>query len=153
MALTSVDTFTIGVFKDVGWAARGLDALERQGFPPESLSLLARASDEVKPLFERLGARIERCALEVAELADSVGCGPLVAALDDPERALATRGLTAGLKLVGFQPHDGRIYQTLVERGGVLVAVRSEPRAADALATLQAYGGGNAAIGAWHGRL
>jgi hypothetical protein len=35
----------------------------------------------------------------------------------------------------------------------VLVAVRNEPRAADALAKLHAYGGGNAAIGAWTGRV
>jgi hypothetical protein len=57
------------------------------------------------------------------------------------------------MKHAGFQAHDGRIYETLAQRGGILIAVRSEPRAADALATLQAYGGGNAAIGAWHGRL
>jgi hypothetical protein len=49
--------------------------------------------------------------------------------------------------------HDGQIFETLVERGGVLVAVLSEPRAADALARLHAYGGGNAAIGAWVGRV
>ena len=38
-------------------------------------------------------------------------------------------------------------------RGGVLVAIKSEPRAADALAILHSYGGGNAAIGAWTGRV
>jgi hypothetical protein len=54
---------------------------------------------------------------------------------------------------VGFQPHDGRIFETLVDRGGVLVAVCSEPRAADALSMLHCYGGGNTAIGAWTGRL
>ena len=37
--------------------------------------------------------------------------------------------------------------------GGVLVAIHSEPRAADALAVLHSYGGGNAAIGAWTGRV
>jgi len=31
--------------------------------------------------------------------------------------------------------------------------VHSEPRAADALAVMFAYGGGNAAIGAWVGRV
>jgi hypothetical protein len=35
----------------------------------------------------------------------------------------------------------------------VLVAVHNEPRAADALARLHAYGAGNAAIGAWTGRV
>jgi hypothetical protein len=57
------------------------------------------------------------------------------------------------MRRVGFQPHDGRIFETLVGRGGVLVAIRSEPRAADALAIMHSYGGGNAAIGAWTGRV
>ena len=48
------------------------------------------------------------------------------------------------MRRVGYQPHDGRIFETLVGRGGVLVAIRSEPRAADALAILHSYGGGNA---------
>ncbi len=61
-------------------------------------------------------------------------------------------GLTASIGRAGFQAHDGHIYETLVERGGILVAVHNLPRAADALAKLHAYGGGNAAIGAWAGR-
>ena len=57
------------------------------------------------------------------------------------------------MRRVGFQAHDGRIFETLTARGGVLVAIHSEPRAADALALLHSYGGGNAAIGAWTGRV
>ena len=40
------------------------------------------------------------------------------------------------MRRVGFQSHDGRIFEALAGRGGVLVAIRSEPRAADALALL-----------------
>ena len=57
------------------------------------------------------------------------------------------------MRRVGFQAHDGRIFEALTGRGGVLVAIQSEPRAADALAILHSYGGGNAAIGAWTGRV
>ena len=57
------------------------------------------------------------------------------------------------MRKVGFQSHDARIFETLTGRGGVLVAIRTAPRAADALAILHSYGGGNAAIGAWTGRL
>jgi len=35
----------------------------------------------------------------------------------------------------------------------VMVAIRTEPRAADALAILHSFAGGNAAIGAWSGRV
>ena len=38
------------------------------------------------------------------------------------------------MRRVGFQAHDGRIFETLTGRGGILVAIHSEPRAADALA-------------------
>jgi hypothetical protein len=57
------------------------------------------------------------------------------------------------MRRVGFQAHDGRIFEALAARGGILVAIRTEPRAADALALLHSYGGGNAAIGAWTGRV
>jgi hypothetical protein len=77
--------------------------------------------------------------------------GPLVDALDEGE--LRKLGLAPILRRVGFQQHDGRIFETLTGRGGVLVAIRSEPAAAEALALLHSYGGGNAAIGAWSGRV
>ena len=41
----------------------------------------------------------------------------------------------------------------MIGRGGVLIAIQSESRAADALGVLHAYGGGNASIGAWAGRV
>jgi hypothetical protein len=79
--------------------------------------------------------------------------GPLIEALQGGERDLTKVGIAGTMRRVGFQAHDGRIFETLVGRGGVLVAIRSEPRAADALAILHSYGGGNAAIGAWTGRV
>ena len=79
--------------------------------------------------------------------------GPLVDALQgSAQRIFGKLGLANTMRRVGFQAHDGRIFEALVARGGILVAVRdSEPRAADALAILHSYGGGNAAIGAWTG--
>ena len=79
--------------------------------------------------------------------------GSLLDALQGPTRDLPKLGLAGTLRRVGFQAHDGRIFEALVGRGGVLVAIQSESRAADALAILHSYGGGNAAIGAWTGRL
>jgi hypothetical protein len=79
--------------------------------------------------------------------------GPIVPVLAGGGRDLASLGLAGTMRRVGFQAHDGRIFETLTARGGVLVAIHSEPRAADALAILHSYGGGNAAIGAWTGRL
>jgi hypothetical protein len=152
--MTEVGTeyFTIGVFKDVEWAARGIAALRSKGFEPASLSCIARATPEAAALIGKaLGLNPEPRA--VAGLGPVLAVGPLVATLDGSDRGLERRGLAATLGRAGFQAHDGHIYEALTSRGGVLVAVRTEARAADALAVLHAYGGGNAAIGAWLGRL
>lgn len=142
--------FTVGVFQDVKWAQTGLDALKRAGLLPDSLSILAKESPEVAALIEgtfgSAGAR-----LDVANAGALLAKGPLVAALEGPTRDLGRLGLAGTMRRVGFQPHDARIYEALTARGGVLVAIHSEPRAADALTILLSYGGGNAAIGAWTG--
>lgn len=144
--------FTIGVFQDVAWARKGIDALLDAGFVPESLTIMAKESPEAAELIESsLGVPAVR--VELKALGATLVQGPLVAALQGLDNGLATAGLGGTITRAGFQPHDGHIYEVLAGRGGVLVAVRNEPRAADALAKLHAYGGGNAAIGAWTGRL
>jgi hypothetical protein len=144
--------FTVGVFQDVAWAAKGIEALKQAGFPPESLTILAKDTPDAAALVERvLGAKGDR--LEIAGVGAVVARGPLLEPLQGPARDLASKGLSGTMRRVGFQSHDARIFETLAGRGGILVAIRGEPRAADALAILHSYGGGNAAIGAWGGRI
>jgi hypothetical protein len=144
--------FTIGVFQDVTWAERGLQALAQHGFPAESLTIIARDTPEARALIQH-HLRVEPQTLIVEGIGETVASGPLLQDLQGPEADLATAGLSRTIARAGFQKHDGQIYERLTARGGVLVAVHNEPRAADALATLHSYGGGNAAIGAWSGRL
>jgi hypothetical protein len=144
--------FTVGVFQDAAWAEKGIEALKRAGLAAESLSVIAKESPENGALIERtLGAGGER--MDVAAVGAVLARGPLVSALQGGGRDLTTLGLAGTMRRVGFQAHDGTIFETLTARGGVLVAIHSEPRAADALAILHSYGGGNAAIGAWTGRV
>jgi hypothetical protein len=144
--------FTVGVFQDVAWASNGLDALKQASFSPESLTVLAKESPEVAALVAKtFGSAGER--LELAEVGPVIVHGPLIGVLQGTARDLTTLGLAGTMRRVGFQSHDCRIFEALAGRGGVLVAVRGEPRAADALAILHSYGGGNAAIGAWKGRV
>jgi hypothetical protein len=144
--------FTVGVFQDVAWATKGLDALRRAGFASESLTVMAKDGTDASALIERtLGAAGER--IEVADIGPLVGRGPLVAVLQGTASDLKKLGVAGTMRRVGFQAHDARIFEALTGRGGVLVAIRNEPRAADALAILHSYGGGNAAIGAWSGRV
>jgi hypothetical protein len=145
-------TFTVGVFQDVAWAQRGLAALLADGFLPGTLTLVSKDSDAAAALIRStLGADPER--LELKSIGQVVARGPLLDVLRGPDNALSESSLAATFRRAGFQAHDGHIFETLIGRGGLLVAVRSDPRAADALATLHAYGGGNAAIGAYAGRV
>jgi hypothetical protein len=144
--------FTVGVFQDVAWALKGIEALKGAGLPPESLTILAKDTPDAAALIEKmLGVPGER--LEVAVVGPVVARGPLLAALAPGGVDLTRVGLAGTMRRVGFQSHDGRIFEALTARGGILVAIHSEPRAADALAILHSYGGGNAAIGAWTGRV
>jgi hypothetical protein len=153
-AMVDVETgrFTVAVFQDVAWATKGLDALRGAGFALESLTVLAKDGPEASALIERtFGTAGQK--IEVAAVGPVVARGPLVEALQGAGGHLTTLGLAGTMNRVGFQPHDGRIFETLAGRGGILVSIRSEPRAADALAIFHSYGGGNAAIGAWTGRV
>jgi hypothetical protein len=150
--MVQADTFTVAVFQDVAWARRGLEALTSAGFVPSSVSILGKESPEIRQLCEEvLGTAPER--LELKRLGSVLAKGPLLNALQGDDRALATEGLGGTMTRAGFQRHDGHIFETLTDRGGVLVSVRDERRAADALAKMHSYGGANAAIGAWSGRV
>jgi hypothetical protein len=50
--------FTVGVFQDVAWASKGLDALRHAGFAPQALTILAKDSADAAAFIEReLGRR------------------------------------------------------------------------------------------------
>ena len=151
MIEVSTGLFTVAVFQDVAWAQKGLDALKQAGFAAESLSIVVKDGDAATLIEKVLGLAGAR--VESAGLGTIVGRGALLDVLQGNSGDLAKIGIAGAMRRVGFQPHDGRIFDTLVGRGGVLVAIHSEPRAADALAILHSYGGGNAAIGAWTGRV
>ena len=144
--------FTVGVFADVEGAQRGIEALGKDGFATESLSMIIKETPEAADLVRRTFG-VDGTTLDLRRVGTVVAHGPLVGALQGAERDLDRAGVAATMRRVGFQAHDGFIYETLTARGGVLVGVHSEPRAADALAIMFAYGGGNAAIGAWGGRV
>lgn len=57
MIETETGRFTVGVFQDIAWARRGVEALKKQGLAVESLSILGKASPELAAFIEgELGA-------------------------------------------------------------------------------------------------
>jgi hypothetical protein len=144
--------FTVGVFKDVEWARRGLQALTAHGFAPPALSIVGKQNPETAALVEQIGGR-SADPLLIARVGPVLAAGPLLGTLNGLTSDLASLGIAGTMRRAGFQAHDGQIFEMLLLQGGVLVAVLDEARAADALSVLHAYGGGNAAIGAWAGRV
>ena len=144
--------FTVAGFQDVAWATKALEALKQAGFSHDGTTILAKVTDDAAALIEKTFGR-PGDRMELGTIGAAVAHGPLVGALQGPRGDLSTIGVAGAMRRVGFQAHDGRIFETLTGRGGILVAIRSEPRAADALALFHSYGGGNAAIGAWSGRV
>src|ERR1700730_7965808 len=109
--MIAVDTgrFTVGVFQDVAWAQKGLNALKQAGFPAESLTVLAKESPEVASLIERaLGSAGDR--LELLAVAGVLARGPMVKALEGSGHDLIKLGLAGTMRRVGYQPHDARIF-------------------------------------------
>ena len=152
MAQVEASLFTVGVFKDLASAERGIEALKSQGFEAAGLTVLAKTTAESTAFIARvLGSAPDDLALPT--IGQTAARGSLVQRLDGPGHDLGRVGIAAAIRRAGFQPHDGLIYETLVGRGGVLVAIEDAPRASDALAVMLSYGGGNAAIGAWAGRV
>jgi hypothetical protein len=152
--MVDVDTglFTVGVFQNAEWAGRGITALRAAGFSAESFSMIAKDDAAAAALIQQTcGGAAEQ--IDAAFVGPIVARGPLLGVLQGESGDFPRLGIAATMRRVGFQPHDGRIYETLVGRGGVLVAIKSDPRASDALAIMLSYGGGNAAIGAWSGRV
>jgi hypothetical protein len=144
--------FTVGVFKDLPWAERGIDALRQQGFQSSVMTVMIKDGPEAASFVQKVtGLDPER--LDLAKIGATWGAGSLVGALQGGARDLGKVGIAAAMRRAGFQPHDGLIYETLTDRGGVLVAVEDSSRASDALSVLLSFGGGNAAIGAWAGRV
>ena len=89
--------FTVGVFQDVAWAQKGVDALKQAGFPQESLTILAKESAEVAGLIERaLGAAGDR--LELVSVGAVLARGPLVEALQGTHRDLPKVGLSGAMR-------------------------------------------------------
>ena len=150
---TQTGLFTVAVFQDVAWATKALEALKQAGFSHDGTTILAKVTDDAAALIEKtFGRPGDRSGAR----RDWRGGGARAArrcAAGTAASICRRLGLAGAMRRVGFQAHDGRIFETLTGRGGILVAVRSEPRAADALALFHSYGGGNAAIGAWSGRV
>ena len=94
--------FTVGVFQDAAWAAKGIAALIDAGLPPASLTILAKDTPEAAALLEKtLGAAASR--LDVAGVGPSVLHGPMVEALQGSLRDFAKLGLANAMRRVGFQ--------------------------------------------------
>src|SRR5712671_123325 len=99
--MVDVDTgrFTVGVFQDVPWAQKGIEALRRAGLAAESLSIIAKESPEVALFIEQaLGTPAER--LETIATGPLLAKGPILAPLQGVAHDLAKLGLSGTMRRI-----------------------------------------------------
>src|SRR5438105_13353314 len=98
---TETARFTIGVFQDAAWAAKGLAALRDARFTADMFSVLAKESPEATALIEKtFGAKGDR--MDIAGVGAVVARGPLVAVLHGAARDLGKIGIAGSIRRVGF---------------------------------------------------
>src|SRR5262245_38136498 len=115
MIEADVERFTVGVFQDLAWARKGVDALIQARFPIESLTILSKDNPDAAAFIQSaLGVPAER--LELARISAALARGPLVRALQGEAGDLAKLGLAGTMRRVGFQAHNGRIFDALAAR-------------------------------------
>src|SRR5436309_6841489 len=121
MVQVDVGRFTLGVFQDLAWAAKGLDALTRAGFRAESLTILAKDSPEASAFIEKaLGSPGER--LDVAGLGPTSFPGPRWAPPQAPAAVLRNPGLAGRSDPAGFQAMMPAILGPRPGGGAILAA-------------------------------
>src|SRR5207237_1603928 len=99
--------FTVGVFHNVPWAKRGLEALARHGFPAESLTVLAKDSPDVRLLIST-HLRADPEVLTVERLGAVAARGPLVDTLQGSDGDIARRGVLGSIGRTVFPRDDGQ---------------------------------------------
>jgi hypothetical protein len=93
--------FTVGVFQDIAWAEKGIEALKRQGIAAEALSIIAKASPELGALIERaLGGAPQ--SFDVHDLGPAMARGPLVSALQGNDQGLTRTGIAGTMRASAF---------------------------------------------------
>ena len=122
--------FTVGVFQDLAWAERGVDALLKQGLGRESSIDSRQGVTRPRGVHRAFEGRRRRWSVhDLGPVARTWAARRGAAGSRSGPRESRDRGT---MRRVGFQAHDGRIFHVLTGRGGVMVAIHSEPRAADA---------------------
>jgi hypothetical protein len=136
-----------GVFNSMEQANRAIDRLQQSGFRNEEISVLASESTTKNAFAVRTGSKVGEGAAIGAGLGGAaaaliagltavgvvasggiglVAAGPIVAALAGAGAGAAAGGLIGGLIGLGIPEHEAKYYEGLIEKGGVLVGVRSE---------------------------
>src|SRR5512134_1496811 len=86
------DRFTVGVFQDVASAEKAVEALERHGFPPQGLSVIAVSTPEVEGFVTRLFGS-KGTSTEVRNLGSAIVHGPLLGVLNGNADELPKLGI------------------------------------------------------------
>ncbi len=150
-----------GLFENRDQAIRAAEALKTAGLRGEDLSIVMRDRREAADVAEAAGAGDATAAgvvgggilgglagwlvgigaLAIPGIGPIVAAGPLVAALTGGAIGAMTGGLLGALVDAGVPEEEAKVYQTGVERGGILMTVSApEGREAEVRRIMEANG-------------
>jgi len=140
MAKAEKTLFIVGVFKDLAWAEKGIDALREQGFQQAVVSVMMKGRPRRRLVRPKGDRRRTRPSWNCRNWVPWWARVPWSVFSRARARDLGKIGISGAIRRAGFQAHDGLIYETLAERGACWVAIEDPARASDALAILLSYG-------------
>lgn len=151
----------VGMFRDRSDAEAAINALKRNGFSENQLSVAMRDPDEARRLGEDTateagdGATVGAVsgglvggtvgllagvgAIAIPGIGPAVAAGWLASTLVGAGVGAAAGGIIGGLVGMGIPEEDARRFDAAFREGGILVAVEGATRATEAAAILQSH--------------
>jgi uncharacterized protein (TIGR02271 family) len=156
------DQTVTGLFDSITAAQQAVETLERAGVPRSNISIIAgnesgKYKDYIKEGEDKgdpatgaakgaaigggLGLLAGLAALAIPGVGPIIAAGPIVTALAGAGIGAAAGGLIGALANAGIPEEDARMYADEVQRGGILVIVRTRVDHADQVADILADAG------------
>jgi uncharacterized membrane protein len=137
----------VGVFQSEQEAVKAIEALKRQGYSSDEISIVARNKDDVAAVSDATGSKApEGLAtgaatggllggaagllaglglLAIPGIGPILAAGPIAATLTGAAVGAGTGGLVGGLIGLGIPEDEARSYNKYVDQGNILVLVDS----------------------------
>jgi len=121
------NTAAFGIYPDEASLRIGIEALQRDGFRVEDISVLFPGNKGTKDFAHEKGTKApEGAATGGGSGGPFLAAGPIMAALAGAGVGGAVGGLTGALIGAGIPEYEAKRYEGLVKNGGILISVHCD---------------------------